>query len=112
MRDPGYIPEHGWNQEYPYGFGDDSGFDTLVGDILDDEELLAERNILEPRSVWLHRTIADRRRREREDLEAAYAARPTGNFAPGEVPDVADCDVTNPLDPAGAPSLAGSPSHA
>lgn len=109
MRDPGYIPERGWNQERPY-YADADNFDFDADEVLNDETLLAERNILEPRSSWLHRTIADRRRREREDLEAAFAAQPTGDVrTPG--PDVADCDVTNALEPVGVPSLAGSPSH-
>lgn len=105
MKDPGYIPERGWNQERPY-YADADNFDFDADEVLNDDALLAERNILEPRSAWLHRTIADRRKREREDLEAAYAAQPTGVRHLG--PGIADCDATNPLDPVGAPSLAGS----
>lgn len=84
-------------------------FDFDADEVLNDEELQAERNIFEPRSSWLHRTIADRRRREREDLEAALAAQPTGDVRTPGI-DVADCGVANTLEPVGVVALAGSPS--
>lgn len=105
MRDPGYIPERGWNQEAPYR--DLDHFDYDADEVINDEALQAERNILEPRSSWLHRTIADRRAREREDLEAAMAAQPTGLRTPGAGSGAADCGADNPLTPTGTPPLVG-----